>query len=568
MNKPAVSDSVSASVSILGARASHRKITPTSIFAFLSLHITFSHSIYAQLELERLFPPTVQHGVATTVNAVGKFPQWPVKIECDFSELSVVCGEKAGEFKVTATETAVGVAWIRVHDSQSASSLIPIAIEPVPTVLEAEPNETLRAAQRVACPVTVVGKLEKSGDVDVVGIALHTGEQLVASVTANTLFGSPMDAVLQLVDARGLVVAQAEDDVGLDPQLHFESTKDGDFYLRLFCFPETPNGTIGFAGGANFVYALRITTNAFVDHVFPLRSLSVEKLKPIAFGWNLPGDLALELKPATQVAPATIHAASALGWQWLPEVPAEGWTFGSDEQTAAPEAAHDLPLLYWGHILQAKQVDRLRVRVREGITYRAEINSREFGFKLDSVLRVLKADLQTQITRNDDAGKKNFDAAVEFKAEKDEELIIEISDLADSGGLRHAYELQIAALEPKVNLNVAADHFRVSIGKSLEIPIAIERAADYVQRLEISASGLPTGVAVEKIYSEPKGDSSKAVKLKLNAASDAMAFQGPIELLFTPVDDKHLPVGNSLPIRHALRPQVSLRHVWLSVAAD
>ena len=547
---------------------SHYKITATCIFAFVFLPSSTTPSVHAQVELERFFPPTVQRGGATTVKGEGKFPQWPVKIECDLSELSIACGEKAGYFLVTPTAAAVGVAWIRVHDSQTASSLVPIAIEPVPIVPEVEPNETLAKALRVTCPATVVGKLEKNGDVDVWKISLHANEQLVASVTANTLLGSPMDCVLQLVDARGLVVAQAEDNIGLDPQLHFVSTKDGDFYLRLFSFPETPTGTIGFAGAANFVYAMRVTTNAFVDHVFPLRSIPAEKLKPMAFGWNLSSDLVLELQSASQIAPATIHAASAMGWQWLPESQTEGWAFGYDEQNSTSGVARDLPLLYWGHILQAKEVDHIRVRVRAGTTYRAEVNSREFGFKLDSVLRVLKADLRTQIARNDDSGRKNFDAAVEFKSDKDEELIIEVSDLADSASLRHAYELQVALLEPNVNLSLAADHFRVSIGKSLEIPVAIDRDAGYAQRLEISAFGLPAGIAVEKIYSEPKGDSSKAVKLKLSAASDSAAFQGPVELLFTPVDDNQLPTAEPLPIRYSLRPQVSLRHVWLSVATD
>ena len=547
---------------------SHDKITATCIFAFACLPSFSTLSVHAQVELERFFPPAVQLDVATTVKGEGKFPQWPVKIECDLSELSIACSEKAGDFLVTSNATASGVAWIRVHDAQSASSLVPIVIESEPIVREVEPNETIGKALLVTCPATLVGKLEKNGDVDVWKILLHANEQLVASVTANTLLGSPMDSVLQLVDARGLVVAQAEDNIGLDPQLHFVSTKDGDFYLRLFSFPETATGTIGFAGAANFVYAMRVTTNAFVDHVLPLRSIPAEKLKPMAFGWNLPSDLVLALKPASQIAPATMHAASAMGWQWLPEAQTEGWDLGYDEQNSHPGVAYDLPLLYWGHILQAKEVDRIRIRVRAGATYRAEINSREYGFKLDSVLRVLHADLQTQIARNDDSGRKNFDAAVEFKSDKDEELIIEVSDLADSASLRHAYELQVALLEPKVNLSLAADHFRISIGKSLEIPVAIDRDAGYAQRLEISAIGLPAGIAVEKIYSEPKGDSAKAVKLKLSAASDAAAFQGPVELRFTPVDDNQSPTAEPLPIRHSLRPQVSLRHVWLSVAAD
>ena len=80
---------------------SHYKITATCIFAFVFLPSSTTPSVHAQVELERFFPPTVQRGGATTVKGEGKFPQWPVKIECDLSELSIACGEKAGDFLVT-----------------------------------------------------------------------------------------------------------------------------------------------------------------------------------------------------------------------------------------------------------------------------------------------------------------------------------------------------------------------------------------------------------------------------------------------------------------------------------
>jgi hypothetical protein len=522
----------------------------------------------AQVELERFFPPAVARGSATIVKADGKFPQWPVKIECDHSEVSVACAEKAGEFEVKPAATAVGAAWIRVHDDQSASSLVPLMIEPASVSPEVEPNESLSQALAISCPTTVVGKLEKNGDVDMWKVKVRAGEQLIASVTAHTLLGSPMDSVLQLVDSRGLIVVQAEDSVGLDPQLAFTATRDSDYYLRLFCFPETPTGTIGFAGGANFVYALRITTTAYVDHVLPLREIAPGKLPLQPYGWNLPKDMRCEVKPASAISPALIHAPDSLGWQWLPAKPVEGWSFGSDEQALAPESVLDAPLLYCGHIRNPREMDRVRLRARGGVNYRAEIVSREFGFTLDSVLRVLKSDLQTQLVRNDDSATGTFDAAVEFKTDGDEEVVIEVSDLADSGSSRHAYELQVTAVEPKANLTVAADHFRIGIGKSLEIPIAIERLAGYSQRMEIAARGLPAGIALETVNSELKGDSSKAVKLKLTAAADAAAFQGAIELIALPVDEIQAPLADPLHICYRLRPQILLSRVWLTVAAE
>ncbi len=532
----------------------------------LSLFVS-SNSLQAQVELERFFPPAVQRGVATAIKADGKFPQWPLKIECDIAGSTVTYGEKAGEFNVTMPATSVGVAWVRLHDDQSASALVPISIESNIVVPETEPNEILSKAASLTLPSTVVGKLEKNGDVDMWKVALRAGDQLVASVTAHTLLASPMDSVLQLVDSRGLVILQAEDTNGLDPQLIFTPKKDGDYYLRLFCFPETPTGTIGFAGGANFNYVLRLTTGGYLDHTMPFRDVPLDKLKPVAYGWNLKEGVLLDVTPSTSISPAIITAQSCLGWQWFPTEADEKTSFGSDEQASA-EQVFDVPLQFFGHILKAKEVDRIRIRVRSGVNYRAAIASREFGFKLDSILRVLKQDPKTQVAQNDDSSRGNFDAAVEFKPTEDGELIIEVSDLADSGSLRHAYELQVQSVEPSVSLSVAADHYRIGIGKSLEIPISIDRKSGFAQRLEFSAKNLPSGVTLEKAVSEAKGDGAKSVKLKLSATAEAAAFQGPIELFATPVDDANNAVSESQAIKYVLRPLVTLDTIWLSVAAD
>jgi len=73
---------------------------------------------------------------------------------------------------------------------------------------------------------------------------------------------------------------------------------------------------------------------------------------------------------------------------------------------------------------------------------------------------------------------------------------------------------------------------------------------------------------MEKVISEAKGDSAKAVKLKLTATADATAFQGPIELLATPVDDANSPISPPQAVLYGLRPLIMLDKIWLSVATD
>ena len=267
--------------------------------AFISCFFAIeTESAFAQVELTRFSAPVVSSGSTTIIKADGKFPQWPLKIECDQPDLTITCAEKAGEFQVAAAATARGVAWIRLHDNHSATSLFPILTESNPILPEVEPNEGLKQAVATTLPTTAVGKFEKNGDVDLWKISLRTGDQLVATLIANEIIQSPMDSLLQLVDHRGLVLAQAEDNRGIDPQLVFTAKKDGDYFVRAFCFPETPTGTIGFAGGANFVYALRLTTGPLHrSHVALRRCNSIRRrMAPTAFGWNLPADIPIEIQ--------------------------------------------------------------------------------------------------------------------------------------------------------------------------------------------------------------------------------------------------------------------------------
>ncbi len=545
----------------------HRAPWLTAIILFLAVS---EQPARAQVQFERFFPPAVARGATTSIKAEGKFPQWPVAIECDQSDLKLECGEKPGELKVTAADSTVGAAWIRLHDSASASSLIPLLIESSAITAEAEPNEGLRQATPATLPTTAVGRLEKNGDVDMWKVTLREGDQMFASVIAHEMLQSPMDAVLQLVDRRGLVLAQAEDSIGLDPQLIYTAKQDGDYFVRVFSFPETPTGTIGFAGGASFVYALRLATGPLLDHVFPLHKFAENKLSAQSYGWNLPADLPILTKPQTSISPETIYSPQAIGWQWLPPAPiiqtADQILTQASEQTVAPESAFALPLAFYGHISSDKEVDRLRVKAIAGVNYRVEIVSRALGFKLDSVLRVLKSDSQTQLARNDDAVRNQFDAAVEFKTEQDEEVVIEISDLADSSGPRHAYACFVSVVKPQFIANVAADHFQLQVGKPLEIPITVARQSGDSNRIEFDVKLLPPGVTVTKIISEPKGDTSKAIKLNLVASTDAMPYQGPIEIIATAVDDKQTLIAEPQLVTFSLRPQIPLSKLWLTIA--
>ena len=98
-----------------------------------------------------------------------------------------------------------GVYWLRAYNAEGASGLRPYIVGTLPEVMEKEPNDEPRKAQKIEGSTVVVnGKLEKNGDVDCFAVELKKGQTLVASLEAHDTLRSPMDGMLQVLVGRRL----------------------------------------------------------------------------------------------------------------------------------------------------------------------------------------------------------------------------------------------------------------------------------------------------------------------------------------------------------------------------
>ncbi len=535
-------------------------------FAVLLVAMLSTSTATAQIQLDRFYPPVVAIGAEATLKAEGKFPVWPVEIVCDRDDVKIDAGKASGEVKIVVpAEAAPGVAWVRMHDKTSASKLVPILIEPIKPLAETEPNNDVAAAGKIDLPNVLVGRLEKSGDVDSFRIAVRAGQTLVISTTAHQVLRSPMDAVLQLVDLQGNVLVQADDVRGIDPQIVYDVQDDGELLVRIFAFPETPNSTIGFAGNASFVYVLRITTDLFVDHVLPLVLGSDTPVKAVPLGWNLPPQRDVKHHAATSTSPAVAYVPGSLGWQWQTAAANDAANVTESNAAEEPTDAEKLPFIFSGHIGQPGEIDRVRVKLQKGKKYRASVQSREFGFAIDSVLRFVDTN-GTELAHNDDRSRNQYDAAIDYSAKEDGEVELQISDLVEGFGPRHAYSLLIEESKPSVALTLTEDHYAVKAGESVEIAVAVSRLQGFNAKVRVAAEGLPAGVESEAIDSEIKGDSAKSVKLKLTAKQDAAVYQGTFKVVGHVLDDQGNATGESATAFYQLRELIPLSNVWLTVS--
>jgi len=203
-----------------------------------------------------LFPLGGRAGAAVTVDVNGwNLPERKLTVDTK--------GMEAGVHQVGAClETA-------------PTNCVPFAVDTLPEGLENEPNDEpatplsrsvgeragVRAtarAQRVNLPLIINGRIDRPGDVDVFRFEGRAGQEVVAEVTARRL-GSPLDSVLELIDAAGQVAFNDdwEDQfAGLTPH-HADSyiraklPRTGTYFLIL--------RDAQHHGGAEFAYRLRLS---------------------------------------------------------------------------------------------------------------------------------------------------------------------------------------------------------------------------------------------------------------------------------------------------------------------
>jgi hypothetical protein len=325
------------------------------------------------------------------------------------------------------------------------------------------------------------------------------------------------------------VLLQIDDEYGFDPLLVVKAPADGVYLVRTFGFPSTPNSTIGFAGAENYVYRLTITTDGYVDHALPLAVSRGEPTTVALAGWNLPKDL-LEMTIAPGEGEETMLSHPRLG-NSLPLARTSYPTIVAEEK-AAPAAAQviELPCVVSGRIASRRQAHAFAFQAVKGQKLAFQVDSRTLGYPLDVLLTMTDRTGKTYV-EVDDTGREASDATLGFTVPADGEYVLVVRDLHDRGGERFAYRMTCGEQPPDYSLSLAAGEFVIAAGKTLEIPVTVDRLAGFKEEIAVSIEGLPAGVTAESAASAGSGATAKAVKVKLTAAAAAKPASGAMRIV-------------------------------------
>jgi len=480
-------------------------------------------------------------------------------------------------FKVTvAKDVPPGLHDVRVASRWGVSNPRAFIVGSRPEVNEKEPNNDVPEAQRVDVGTTIHGTISANTDVDYTIFTAKKGQRIVLQAHASLVDGKARP-LMEVYDGTGRKLAQNRNYDVNDAVTDVMIPVDGDYIVRLSEF--------AYAGGsADHIYRLTISTDPWIDAVYPPVVEPGKTTEVTLYGRNLPGSSTSEYtvdgrpleKLLVKLTPPSNADATRKLTTRTKITPPEGVLDGFEYRLKGPSSESNAVMIYFA---------REKVQIRKGpmglqpenalpLTLPVEMvgmvenrNDRHWyrieGKKGD----VLMIDLQAERigTRADyffslhDATNQNRDLLGEIDDDID---ALHMSNFAtrttDPPALRWTvpfdgkFNLQVAAREASTltgprtayRLRVASpkpDFRAVVLPYSRYFPtgsagwregteafdVFVHRIDGYNEPIVVTAEGLPPGVTAKPLTIGP---AARYGSLTLRIAKDAKEFTGHFQV--------------------------------------
>ncbi|MCB1211132.1 MAG: PPC domain-containing protein [Verrucomicrobiales bacterium] len=487
--------------------------------------------------LSGIFPGGGQRGTTFEVTLMGKFDGSPRGIWVEGDGVVIEPPDAKGLAKVRIDATAKpGLRLVRAWNAEGVSAVRWFAVGSGAEVTEVEPNDGLSPAQSFeSLPVCINGRLEKAGDVDNFSFALKEGETLSATVDAYSL-GSPLDAMLHLLDEKGTRLATASDARNLDPMLAFKAPKTGNYLLQLVGFVHPPAADVRFTGGANVVYRLTVSRSPIPVQLRPAVIALGQKSSPHGIG--------IDGKDTGEVPVSVDLLANEEGVQTISGAPLiqpvqafatkQKITLEKEPNEAAGKGmAITLPGVIAGQISSATDKDVFVFSGKKGQRIQAQVIAALLGHPMDAQVQFLAMDGKV-LTSNDDAPDLASDASATLTLPADGSYQVMVSDLFQKGGPRADYVLSVGEEQPSFTGTFTTEpKLIVKAGAKTEVAVKVSLKGGWKGPLVLRAHDLPVGVICDPMDIPEKGGE---VKLALATTANAAPWSGPFRITIGPKD--------------------------------
>ena len=449
---------------------------------------------------------------------------------------------KAQATFVIAPDAAPGPRQVRVvGGSNGLTSCRTFFVGTLSEVVEKEPNNSPDAAQVIALPAVVNGRLDPALDTDHFAFEAKAGQRVVAAVLAHGMDSRMrtrgnngyLDASLELLDAKGKVLASAEDTLGLDPVIEHVIPADGRYTIRV--------QALGFDGAPGAVYRLTVGDVPFPATVFPAGARRGSTIEVEVSGFNVPPNTRRKFAAPDSAFPwQAIRPEHALtDGRDLPFVVGEYPEVIETEPNDSREKANALNLgvTVNGRFDKPNDSDQYRLTLKKGQGVLLEVLAqRHLRSPVDTYIEVIDANGK-RLAENDDGAifsgqcEHDFpsaDSLLEFTAPADGEYFVRIADQNGVSGPRAIYRLTVALIVPDFRLNQWPDAVPVwGPGSSASFVIQIQRWGGLKGDIAFRIEGLPAGwkgsvgVACAANYLAPRQGLNQKVLLTITAPENA-----------------------------------------------
>jgi hypothetical protein len=511
--------------------------------------------------LQRTIPLGIPPGKASSVRLVGTELVGVREVWTSFPTASPVVAEpptdpaakpdpKRAVYLIQPADDAVpGIYALRVATATGVSGLRLMLIDDLPTTTEVATNDAAERAQILTLPTAVDGACEAERT-DHYAFTVKAGQRLSFEVVAKRI-ASTLDPLLRLVDAKGRVLAESDDDsvVGADARFTYVFETAGDYRLEL--------RDIRYGGNGNYFYRLRIGDFPLVAAPFPAAVSRGSKSSLEATMLEAVG-----AKPAT-LDPLKVDVPAKFADAMLPLVvrraAGQGSGFTAALVTDVPEQLESEPnndakqATAWtvgsamnGRFAAPRDRDFFRFAGKKGDKLRVAGRTRSLGSPTDLYLQLYSGDGKRLIVETDDAGLDEGVLTATLDADGDYLLVVE--DLIGRGGPEFVYRLESGSSVAPFSAAVDLEKFDVPFGGLASAKIAVTRSG-YDGEIRFRVEGAP-GVEVIGTAAAGKPDAALLLAIPPNYPTGTLLN---LRLIGEAVDgDAKVEVGSAAAQRKAL----------------
>lgn len=509
-------------------------------------------------QLGYVYPPAVQAGSISQVQ-IGGYDFTPDMQWFEYSPyVTIVSSGSLGDYLITpppywsgpragvasmpiAREVPVqlsvdanaldGLAHVQVANANGSSQLATFLVSHLGQVVE---NRSRDLEQRLASiPIGVSGRLSRLTEVDRYRFTARRDGLIHVELFARRV-GSDFNAIMQIHDTQGNMIADGCDTLGTDLKLVFPAKVGDEFVVSLF--------DADFRGDTSYVYQLAIEDAAKIQRTFPE---SVEKgVKQIVefAGWGfVTGGIALESLQHEILVPAEhtedhweVVLKTAVGEVVYP-LPIRSTSSATSPTILRlnTEPGHTDGRISTGDFVLSKQFlaneseHRYRWECTKGSVWNVELEAWRFASSLDLELSVLDPTGKLLISNDDVSG--STDAGLVFRAEADGEYLLVARRIAQSSeAMGNRYVLRASRQIPDFRL-ITPQKLDIPLGGKIEWSVRAERFGGHSEEIRLEVKGLPAGVTVQGEMKLAAG--ANQVTWQVESANTSAVVASPINVI-------------------------------------